>query len=362
LSVRELLEFLLDDKAKRRLSLMSKTNHELFTMYYNRLKVKLTQDQLIQYQRLLDLFHRFLGEFPPSAELATEFLAQYANRSKATMVRYVGIIKGFMDWYGESLDIRVPKPKLLPQYVEPADIEKLADVIENKSTHKDTIVRDILLLRFATLTGLRRSELANLKVQDINLRQKMVLVRKGKGEKDRVVPLVRLLVSKIADFVKGKKPEDSVFMLTARSITDKYSSWSKKANLHLHTHSFRHYFAEQLLERGVPLTVVSKLLGHENVQTTSRYLGLRPGSLREAIDVLDEPALGEVKEESIHTPAEEELKPTKGGEDSGSQERLTDAVERLSKAVEKIATENDPGAGIQPIVYPKSKERSEKPD
>jgi integrase len=176
LSIRELLEFLLDDKAKRRLSLMSKTNHELFTMYYDHLRVKLTQDQFKQYQRLLDLLHRFLGEFPPSAELATEFLAQYANRSKATMVRYVGIIKGFMDWYGESLDIRVPKPKLLPQYVEPADIEKLADVIENKSTHKDTIVRDILLLRFATLTGLRRSELANLKVQDINLRQKMVKI------------------------------------------------------------------------------------------------------------------------------------------------------------------------------------------
>jgi len=77
------------------------------------------------------------------------------------------MIRGFMEWYGESLDIRPEKPKSLPQYVEPSDIEHLIDVIRNKNTHRRTVVRDILLIRFATLTGLRRSELAYLIVRDI---------------------------------------------------------------------------------------------------------------------------------------------------------------------------------------------------
>ena len=77
LSIRDLLEVLLDDKAKRRLSLRRKTNDELFLLYYDQLKVRLTQGQFEQYNLLLDKFHLFLGQFPPSVELATQFLAQY---------------------------------------------------------------------------------------------------------------------------------------------------------------------------------------------------------------------------------------------------------------------------------------------
>ena len=57
-----------------------------------------------------------------------------------------------MEWYGESLDIIPTKSKSLPQYVEPSEIEHLIDVIRNKKTHKRTVVRDILLIRFATMT------------------------------------------------------------------------------------------------------------------------------------------------------------------------------------------------------------------
>ncbi len=162
-----------------------------------------------------------------------------------------------MEWYGESLDIRPKKPKSLPQYVEPSDIEHLIDVIRNKNTHKRTVIRDILLIRFVTMTGLRRSELAHLIVRDIHIKQKVVIVRKDKGGKDRTVPLVSSLVNDLSAYIRDMKLTASVFGLTERPITDKVSTWSKKAGLRIHTHSFRHYFAEQLLERGVPLTVVN---------------------------------------------------------------------------------------------------------
>ena len=106
------------------------------------------------------------------------------------MVRYAGMIRGFMEWYGESLDIRPVRPKSLPQYVEPDDIERLIDFISRKNTHKRTVERDLLLVRFATLTGLRRGELAHLTAADIHIKQRVVIVRKGKGNKDRAVPLL----------------------------------------------------------------------------------------------------------------------------------------------------------------------------
>jgi len=181
LSVRELLEVLLDDKAKRRLSLKRKTNHELFALYYDHLKVRLTPGQFDQYTLVLDRFRQFLGEFPPSVELATQFLTRYANHAQATLVRYAGMIRGFMEWYGESLDIRPTRPKSLPQYVEPSDIEHLIDFVRHKTTHKRTVERDVLLVRFATLTGLRRSELAHLTVGDIHIKQKWSSFAKAKA-------------------------------------------------------------------------------------------------------------------------------------------------------------------------------------
>ena len=350
---------LLDDKAKRRLSLKRKTNHELFPLYYDRLKVKLTPGQYDQYTLILDKYHQFLGEFPPSVELATQFLAQYANHAQATIVRYAGMIRGFMEWYGESLDIRPVKPKSLPQYVEPDDIERLVDFIRHKNTHKRTVERDLLLVRFATLTGLRRGELARLTVADIHIKQKVVIVRKGKGNKDRVVPLLTYLCTALSEYLRDMKPTDSVFGLTAKSITDQISAWSKKAGLELHPHSFRHYFAEQLLDKGAPLTVISALLGHDDLQTTASYLGLRPGSLREAVDKLGEPRDERVKkssrtqDETDHDISDHKALRT-------HVEKLAEAYERLSKAEGKKAYDQDPARGIQSVVYPKSNTKHKK--
>ncbi|MEE8618624.1 MAG: site-specific integrase [Dehalococcoidales bacterium] len=349
----------MDDKAKRRLSLKRKTNHELFSLYYDHLKVRLTPGQFDQYTLILDKYHQFLGEFPPSVELATQFLTRYTNHAQATLVRYAGMIRGFMEWYGESLDIRPAKPKSLPQYVEPNDIEHLIDIIRHKNTHKRTVERDVLLVRFATLTGLRRSELAHLTVGDIHIKQKVVIVRKGKGNKDRVVPLVSSLCTTLTEYTRDMKPIDSVFGLTERSITDKISTWSKKAGLNLHPHSFRHFFAEQLLDKGVPLTVVSDLLGHENLQTTSSYLGLKPGALREAIDKLDEPQdEKENKSSRIQDETDHDISDQKSLR--AHVEKLAEAYERLSKAEEKKAYDQDPAKGIHSVVYPKSNTKPKK--
>ena len=101
----------------------------------------------------------FLGQFPPSPELAKGFLARYADYNAHTLYRYTQMITAFMKWYGEPLtDVHIKIPKSLPSYIEDEDIEKLLAVIGDKRSHKGVIERDRLLVEVAYKTGLRRSE------------------------------------------------------------------------------------------------------------------------------------------------------------------------------------------------------------
>ena len=88
------------------------------------------------------------------------------------------------------------------------------------------------------MTGLRRGELANLKVGDLNLEgdAPFLIVRGGKGHKDRVVNLNSYIRDRLAAFTKGKKPEESVFGLAPKSITMKIWQWARKSGVPQYPH------------------------------------------------------------------------------------------------------------------------------
>lgn len=114
------------------------------------------------------------------------------------------------------------------------------------------------------------------------------MVRNGKGGKDRIIPLISAMAKRLQNFVKGKQPDENVFGLKAPCISNKIKQFAKKAGLNdFHTHSLRHKFATDLLERGVDLKVVQELLGHENLSTTQVYLSITDKHLKEAISLLD---------------------------------------------------------------------------
>jgi len=280
---------LLGNKGRRHLELRQKPNGELFALYEGELTFHHRSARGIhEAERVLNHFHDYLGEFPPTPELAKSFLSQFKERKPTTIARYAAILKVFFKWYGEELDIKIRVPKILPSYVEKADVEKLLEAMRSKRSHNDTIDRDILLVNLAIHTGLRRSELANLRVGDIDLERQLLIVRQGKGSKDRVIPLSNSTCEKLAVYIRGKEKDISLFGLVPASISGKMRTFAAKAGVKLHAHSLRDYFATLLSEKGATIREIQTLLGHSNLTHTERYTLHTDKHLKDAIEMIDQ--------------------------------------------------------------------------
>jgi len=132
---------------------------------------------------------------------------------------------------------------------------------------------------------MRRGELANLEARHIH--KEFLIVREGKNNKDRVIPLSPPIALRLKNYIEGKKPNDKVFGLAAPSITMKIKAFARSAGIEdLHTHALRHKFATDLLERGADIRSVQHLLGHENLSTTQVYLSITDKRLHEAVNLL----------------------------------------------------------------------------
>jgi site-specific recombinase XerD len=191
-----------------------------------------------------------------------------------------------MTWYGSKLDIKLKAPRLTPPYHTDAQIESLLKASKQKKTHKKLAVRDSLMIEFATTTGLRRSELANIKVGDIDFANRKLQVL-GKGNKKRTIPLIHSVSAKLERYCKHKSPYDSLFGLKPACLSNHIRLIAKRAGIELHTHSLRHYFGTKLVEKGANLRAVQELMGHSSLNTTQVYVGVTSKHLEGAIRLLE---------------------------------------------------------------------------
>ncbi|MFC2007002.1 tyrosine-type recombinase/integrase [Chloroflexota bacterium] len=280
------------EEGKRKLENKTKTNDQLFYEYYDLITNTHTPKSFYEAKRLLNKFKASLGQFPPTAELAVQFLTQFKDRKLNTKARYTHVLGAFFHWYsGEKLPVKVRVPKILPQYVPSEDIERLIEGIKGKKSHKKTIERDILLIETARMTGLRRGELANLKIEDLHLggNDPVLIVRQGKGGKDRAVSLNPHIRDQLATFVKGKSIQESVFGLAPKTISLKIGQWARKSGVpHLHTHSLRHYVGTTLFRKGANPKAVQAALGHESLDVTMRYASIIGRDIKQTMELLDQ--------------------------------------------------------------------------
>ncbi len=144
--------------------------------------------------------------------------------------------------------------------------------------------------------GLRCAEVRKLAIRDADLQRGMLHVRQGKGGKDRYVPLGKMLIRGIAQYLQAEKPQRWLFEgnLPGAYFSQRGTQWVisqavKKAGIRkeVSTHTLRHSYATHLLEQGLDIVTIKELLGHERIETTMVYLHIAQPSARAAFSPLD---------------------------------------------------------------------------
>lgn len=152
--------------------------------------------------------------------------------------------------------------------------EEISSIIE-----KTKNIKHKLILAMAYGAGLRVSEVVNLLVRDINFNSLTITIVGGKGNKDRISLIPEKLVSELTRTVAGKEGEEYLFeserggKLNTRTAQMIMTAAIKRANIKKNAtfHSLRHSFATHLLENGVDIRHIQKLLGHSSITTTAQY-------------------------------------------------------------------------------------------
>lgn len=177
-------------------------------------------------------------------------------------------------------DIRAPKQtKKLPKAL---DVDQMSGMLDASA---DSILetRDVAMFELFYSSGLRLSELAGLDIGDVDLQQGMVLVRQGKGNKQRLVPVGSKALQALNKWLAHRHSSTSALFtnqnggrLGQRSIQMRLDRWCKKIGLpeHVHPHMLRHSFASHLLESSGDIRAVQELLGHDNINSTQIYTHL----------------------------------------------------------------------------------------
>jgi integrase/recombinase XerD len=178
-------------------------------------------------------------------------------------------------------------PRRLPSVLSPEEVLRLLEAAEPG--------RDRVLLQTAYALGLRLDELVHLQVGDIDSSRMVVHVRQGKGGKDRLVPLSRRLLGELRDYWLLRRPRPWLFPgagalpLCQSAVQRRLHRAVIASGLskHVTMHTLRHSYATHLLEAGVDVVTLQRLLGHSSLVTTTGYLHLSTQRLQQTPSLLD---------------------------------------------------------------------------
>ncbi|MCB0747495.1 MAG: site-specific tyrosine recombinase XerD [Ignavibacteriales bacterium] len=224
----------------------------------------------------------------------TEFFAAQRTEglSSSSVSRYSSSVRGFFlylkqqDYIKNNPTSNISSTKLsrnLPSVLSFNEVEK---ILEQPNIKENLGLRDKAILELLYSSGLRVSELLNLKISDLFLSEEVIRVI-GKGSKQRIVPIGTSAINWLTEYItkvrpvlqKKMKSENIVFLNSKGSKLSRMSIWKivkrycddAKIEKEVHPHTFRHSFATHLLEGGADLRAVQEMLGHSDISTTQIY-------------------------------------------------------------------------------------------
>ena len=191
---------------------------------------------------------------------------------------YLFLLKKKLIRYSPFSEVISPKQeKYLPASMSESEVEKL---LNSPDVSKDIEQRDKAMIEMLYATGMRISELVNLKITDIDMNRSVIKVM-GKGSKERLIPFGESASEALFNYLKIRKDSSSkeVFISNRGKKITRVAFWQRikvyllreNLKISISPHTLRHAFATHLLNRGADLRSVQLLLGHSDLSTTQIY-------------------------------------------------------------------------------------------
>jgi integrase/recombinase XerD len=286
--------------------------------YLDQLRIErgLSSNSISSYARDLSKFESFLLDSQKDfSQLCTQDLTDFEVSLKAlglalsSINRTLSAVKGFYKY--AALEFDIPNPtleivsaKIARKLPKALSVDEVTQLIESAKHEGDPIsLRDFAILELLYSSGGRVSEIVGVNVGDISISHTddgdvTVLKLRGKGSKERLVPLGRFAVAAIEDYftrtrpalaAKNSKSEPALFLNARGKRLSRQSAWQIVLDAAVVTglegkvspHVFRHSYATHLLDGGADIRVVQELLGHSSVTTTQIYTLITIDKVRE---------------------------------------------------------------------------------
>jgi len=278
------------------------------------------------YRSVFELLLKFCPELDTSMlseKLIVDFFAWLEKRPRivgakqqiktgvknSTVATYRSKLNQFFDWLVKHEQIKVNPLADIPypdvnyedkKFLRKEDIEKILAAVSTSSTDLLLKKRNLAILFTFLFCGLRRSELANLKIFDLNLEKKELTVRaeNSKSKRERILPLHSQLISVIKDYLAERKKRgcQTPYLFISSQRDDKLTldgfkhlieGWKEKSGVNFHLHQLRHTFAVNMLNNKLDIAKLKQLLGHKDIRQTASYLRCLPTeAMREDVEQL----------------------------------------------------------------------------
>ena len=227
-------------------------------------------------------------------------------------------IKSFFKWltqenyllYNPASELQLPKkPRRLPKTI--LHIDDIELIISQTNTETDEGIRDRAIIETLYSTGIRRGEATSLTIYDIDARRQTLMVREGKYQKDRLLPIGERALKWIEHYRLDIRPsyvtghDNGILFLTDQgekfkrgTLSNRIKRYIKKAGLDVpgSCHLFRHAMATHMLENGADIRFIQAMLGHADLSTTQIYTQVSIEKLKQ-IHAATHPARDDVSEE-----------------------------------------------------------------
>ncbi|SFF87546.1 integrase/recombinase XerD [Halopelagius inordinatus] len=259
--------------------------------YRRFLKVErgLSEKTIHQHATMLQVFLDRYEQIRPAQELAKEFQEHLMDEgySNSHINNTMKAIEYYFDSLGRTDELPASERRSLPRKrtePNPLSEDEVREILGAAKTYRDTAI-----LRVLVSSGIRKSELANLDISDVDLERRRLTIREGKGNKDRTA----IVSSKCADAIEtyllrredvesdalflsrygNRLTPNGVYQLVKRTV----ASTDIERNVKVHT--FRATFAQRLKENGADIYRIKELLGHDDIRSTMIYLRMEPDEL-----------------------------------------------------------------------------------